>query len=366
MNTCPTRLDRCRPASSCPTGVSPQRQNRTITWLLCFSLVGLLALLLSACGAMHAMTTSSPTATPQQQPLTPTATATPTGPSGDEGPSLGYISLVSASEGWAVGNVFNADPIRGIIMHFHNGAWSQYHTSKPLPQLYGLAMTSASDGWIVGDGGTILRYRNGVWTTVASPVPRPLTSLCMLSPTEGWAGGTDGFFHYQHNTWALVPNSALVLSVTHISMISSSEGWAIGSGGVILHYTQGRWQIVNNDPGFNVYNLAMASASEGWAVGQAAFHANALYYHNGQWQSLQIGSSDTALFALTMLSPTEGWAAGQNNAGGVIYHYLHGQWTQVASPAQVTLHAIAMLSPTEGWGVGDQGKTLHYLNGVWS
>lgn len=274
--------------------------------------------------------------------------------------------MVSTSEGWAVGNDFGNDPIRGVVLHFHNGVWSQYHTAQPLPELDGLAMTSASDGWIVGSGGTILRYQHGAWVPFASPTPRPLTSLYMLSSTEGWAGGDDGFFHYQHGTWTLAPDSALVPFVNTISMASSTEGWAMSQGAVLLRYTQGHWQIVVDDAGFNVYNIAMASSSEFWAVGQAAQRSNALHYKSGHWQPTQIGSSDVALFALTMLSPSEGWAAGNSNAGGVIFHYLNGQWEQVSSPAQVVLHAIAMISRTEGWGVGENGKTLHYLDGIWS
>ncbi len=340
-----------------------------LTFLAWACLMSALTLLLAACGPASVGQAASATATLPAQPPSPSATQA--GPSNTIDLSqtiLEHVALVSASEGWAIGTALNTDTTRGVILHLHNGAWSLYQTPQPLPGLFGLAMTSASDGWIVGASGTMLRYQNGAWVPFASPVPGDLTSLCMLSASEGWAGGTYGFLHYHQGAWTLVgdPNAPLVPFVNTISLASASEGWAMSQGAVLLRYTQGRWQIVVNDAGFNVYNLAMVSASEFWAVGQAAQRPNALHYNKGYWQPMQIGSSDVALYALTMLSPTEGWAAGSSSAGGVIFHYLNRQWKQVAAPSQVVLHAIAMLSPSEGWGVGENGKTLHYLNGVWS
>lgn len=72
-------------------------------------------------------------------------------------------------------------------------------------------MTSATDGWAVGDpydthASVILHARDGVWTQVKSPTQQPLTSVAMLS---------------------------------------ANEGWAVGAGGTILHYIGGAWSVVN-------------------------------------------------------------------------------------------------------------------------
>ncbi len=55
--------------------------------------------------------------------------------------------------------------------------------------LSSIAMISASEGWAVGWGGTILHYANGRWSTVNSPNGNHLYSIAMVSASEGWAVG---------------------------------------------------------------------------------------------------------------------------------------------------------------------------------
>jgi photosystem II stability/assembly factor-like uncharacterized protein len=57
-------------------------------------------------------------------------------------------------------------------------------------------MVSPTDGWAVGEAGTILHYRDGSWSTVSSPI-KLLFSVAMISPTDGWAvGGSGTILHY--------------------------------------------------------------------------------------------------------------------------------------------------------------------------
>jgi len=53
---------------------------------------------------------------------------------------------------------------------------------------------NASDGWAVGDGGTLLRTSDGgqSWTPQVSGVSQRLESICFTSATNGWAVGQGG------------------------------------------------------------------------------------------------------------------------------------------------------------------------------
>jgi photosystem II stability/assembly factor-like uncharacterized protein len=64
--------------------------------------------------------------------------------------------MVSATDGWAVGD-------RGTIAHYNGDTWEKVD-SPTNTWLHKVFMVSTSDGWAVGDQGTILHYQNGVWS----------------------------------------------------------------------------------------------------------------------------------------------------------------------------------------------------------
>jgi photosystem II stability/assembly factor-like uncharacterized protein len=64
--------------------------------------------------------------------------------------------MVSASEGWAVGN-------GGVLIHYADGVWKQV-PSPTRENLSGVTFTSASEGWAVGDQHVILHFLNGGWS----------------------------------------------------------------------------------------------------------------------------------------------------------------------------------------------------------
>src|SRR5579872_760739 len=67
--------------------------------------------------------------------------------------------------------------------------------------LYGLSMISISEGWAVGGTvdsqgkpakATLLHYSRGKWTNVAAPVTTPLFAVSMDASSDGWAVGYGG------------------------------------------------------------------------------------------------------------------------------------------------------------------------------
>jgi hypothetical protein len=276
------------------------------------------------------------------------------------------ISMVSANEGWAVGATTGPGQPQGIILHYHNGTWKQYHGYQTYKPLYAVALLEDGTGWAVGDQGAIVRFKGDEWSSVydASKLTTPFTSLALWGNSDGWAAG-DALYHFQEYQWTLYTTATPLPHISSLALVSPFEGWAVGTGGVILHYAQNIWQIAVSDSGVNALSLAMDSPSDGWAVGGNGAQGNALHYHDGQWEPAHIGDTTTVLYTVTMLSESEGWAAGASGPSGAIFHYLSGHWTRVTSPAPVVPHALAMVSPSEGWAAGENGLLLHYANGTW-
>ncbi len=244
---------------------------------------------------------------------------------------LFQLHMLSSSEGWAVGVQFGTGgkPFY-ILMHFQNGLWSQVDDGN-LP-LTVLSLLSANNGWAVGNNGVIARYQYGQWTSWPATAPGDLTSLQMLAATDGWAAGvaphalfqdsprTLFLLHYDGNTWAPVRLPAMaqyansLSQLTGFAFVSPSEGWAIGGGqslplglagcqagssscqdtsevSILLHYIGGHWKVVTMQVNAFLDDISMISANEGWAVGMTADPNNngnstatvMLHYHNGTW-----------------------------------------------------------------------------------
>lgn len=119
------------------------------------------------------------------------------------------LSMASATEGWAVG--FNGPTGDTILVHCTNGQWTVIPPAVAdqvggarLHGLFGVSMLSLSEGWAVGNQGVILHYRNGTWTRVRSPTARPLYDVQMVSAGEGWAVGDQGvILHDQDGSWSV-------------------------------------------------------------------------------------------------------------------------------------------------------------------
>lgn len=286
---------------------------------------------------------------------------------------LSSISMVSATEGWAVGSTVLPNTIQrradgstrvrlvhgrtfGVLLHYHAGQWGATYAERA-SQVSSVSMTSAQDGWIVG-GSTVLRYTGSIWTSVRGP------ALAQLL--------------HAHRVVAVSPEDVWVVGVGSRQM-QGSNGFDGDLIEVILHYDGKEWAEQQCDlANSRLFDLAMRSTTEGWAVGHLAGgmgvhpahpeEALIEVYAQGRWQHATHFASPTgtrgySLYGLALVSASEGWAVGTE---GLIVHGHAGTWTQVASPTDHTLWSVVMVAPTEGWAVGDQGTILHYKSGVWS
>lgn len=124
------------------------------------------------------------------------------------------LTMVSAHDGWAVGydpggtRAHQTGPQWGLIVHYHNGVWEQQNTfASPSGDTFfylsAVTMVSANEGWAIGQEGVIVHYLDGAWASVQSPTTQALQSIAMVSPAEGWAVGTNGtILHYENGSWS--------------------------------------------------------------------------------------------------------------------------------------------------------------------
>jgi S-layer homology domain len=134
--------------------------------------------------------------------------------------SLNGVSIVSASDVWAVGN-------SGVAAHWNGSGWALVNTPGG-QNLHAVRMLASNDGWAVGDSGIILHYDGSAWNPYTSPTTSPLYSLDFTGASEGWAGGNGFFLHYLNGVWSeqLAPS---IGQLNSIDMVTNTAGFAVGA-----------------------------------------------------------------------------------------------------------------------------------------
>jgi photosystem II stability/assembly factor-like uncharacterized protein len=100
------------------------------------------------------------------------------------------LQMISNNEGLAVGTFGT--------LHYANGEWE-----KQAPEgLNELSLVSASEGWAIGgEGDVLVHYTQGKWAE-AIRLYSNVWTIHMLTPDDGWAAGDSGLIlHYQNGQW---------------------------------------------------------------------------------------------------------------------------------------------------------------------
>ena len=293
----------------------------------------------------------------------------------------------------------------------NGGGWTEVlpTVAAPVNSVY---MTHCSgspcggdDGIAVGNGGTIFRFVGGLWTPLASPVVGTnLNGVAMSSQTRGWAVGnlckiiqtTDG------STWTgPVTPVGCTQHLRSIVLLSSSEGWAVGDSDVsgipaLVHGTaldsSPVWTLIPSNQitpngiasgvGLNSVTFA-TSGGNVWAVGArgvAAFCQNNCNSVSGAiWSTTTsplMGGPFPRLNSVFMDSDNDGWAVGENNLGlQALYRWNGYSWTQAPSVSPITsapLFGVYMQGSSNAWAVGGvlagpgPASTLYYDGNTWT
>lgn len=281
------------------------------------------------------------------------------------------------------------------------GAWSEL--SPTAAHVNSVYMThcsgspcSGDDGIAVGNGGTIFRFVGGVWTARASPVGVNLNGVAMSSPTSGWAVGDGGTIIQTNdgNTWTgPVSPGTTTNNLRSIVLLSSSEAWAVGdadaSGATILHGTSldstPTWtrlpvNQIATPLGLNSVTFA-TSGGNIWSVGKAgvaAFCLNNCSSTSGEIWSTTTSPNTLELDSVFMVSDSDGWAVGIPDSSGMptVLRWNGGSfsWTRAPFVAPLvnptSLNGVYLSDGSNGWAVGGitgpSPSTLWWDGNTWT
>ena len=276
----------------------------------------------------------------------------------------------------------------------------------PIPhgELFGVAETSASNAWAVGQdyvhGKTIILHWNGTaWTRVTSPTlagGSALYAVAATSASNAWAvGGSDTppgktqILHWNGTAWKQVPSPTPKTggALFGVTATSATNAWAVGCAGncfqgfggiktLILHWNGVAWkQVPSPSPGNGsaLSSVTAASANSAWAVGCTAFcflHSVApqtviLHWNGTAWTQVPSPAQARigALNGVTATSASNVWAVGcaghcfgpMATTRTMIVHWNGTAWKYVASPSPASnsvLAAVTATSASNTWAVG--------------
>jgi len=241
-------------------------------------------------------------------------------PSGSDN-QLFSVAATAAANAWAVGSYASGSAEQTLIVHWNGTAWKRVPSPNPAPaggfnELTGVAATSATDVWAVGDyrnasgvAQTLIVHWNGTaWKRVPSPDPsaslnNELFGVAASSPDNAWAFGefisphTPGtgantlIVHWNGTAWKRVPSPNPGMpgfaTLSGMTATSAANAWAVGgyinnSGNgktLILHWTGTAWQqVLSPSPGPSTLNgVAATSSTNIWAVGNTSSQTLALH-----------------------------------------------------------------------------------------
>lgn len=315
--------------------------------------------------------------------------------------SVASVSMASALDGWAVGDVYSlaqgATAPRPLMAHFQNCRWTDVSAAGlagiSSAQLFSVAMDSTTDGWAVGaylkndangpatpswvgDKLLVLHDVGGQWAQVDVPITGDSVigaKIVMTTPSEGWMLVDEGkshtgpytavyayqLFHYLNGAWNPVPLAFDTSRTLILWSIAATPGacWVAGYGTAagdqfaVARYAGGKWET---------------------------------------WTSQQVSSGTTTLYGIALTGKDNVWVVGSysyhdangDHDGSLVSHYQVSSWTrqQLSDPPQPqlqigdsTLMNVAMASPAEGWAFpGAQivfpnvaGSALHDVGGQW-
>ena len=193
---------------------------------------------------------------------------------------LNGISMLSYADGWSVGNRTAATTSGWFFLRWNNpvaGAWARpiMTTAGVTAQnLNSVHMVSATDGWAVGNvlvapvpatqRWTFLRWNGAAWsrvlvTTPAGSTAVTLNSVNMISATDGWAVGNVlgawagavtqrwAFFRWDGANWirvAVNTPGVNALTLQEVTCVHANDCWAVGNAGARLHWDGAVWTAV--------------------------------------------------------------------------------------------------------------------------
>jgi len=228
---------------------------------------------------------------------------------------------------------------------------------------------SASDAWIVGANGTILRFNGEEWILWQSLGGESLGSLWMADASDGWATAFDRLVRFNGMTWERYDGVLLTEFGTFSALWGASRNdvW-LGGGSVspqrqvIGHWDGANWTLaydVTEQP-ISVNSLHGSAADSAWGVMQLG---RLMRLRNGAWVH-EPGPDPSAISSVHVINANEAWFGALY---GYVHHWRGGMWETFRPGGDSTYHYAVWAGASDNvWTLGWEGAAAHYDGVNWT
>ena len=244
-----------------------------------------------------------------------------------------------------------------------------------MPTIYalrGVWFTSATEGWAVGNGGTVLHTLDGGgnWTRLASVGSgEGLRDVYFAGRDAGWVVGTNGQILATSDrgaTWSRTWRGGQTLNGV---MFAGADGWAVGENGVIVGSHDAGRLVVRREPLGHHAVAAWAVAPQRRAGGRR--RACRAWWCGpqprrtrspGAWAT---PGSFYQCAGVCFPTAATGYAVGWNGSAGFVLRSDDGggTWVPQTVPSAYPLRGVYFVDERRGWAVGDHGVVRHTASG---
>ncbi len=286
------------------------------------------------------------------------------------GKPLRKVYFRDASEGWCVGD-------GGTLIYTTDSGqtWQPLETGTQ-NNLHDVSIVGDT-GWVVGDWGTLLKSTDGgrTFTDVGAPSwfrKRALRGIHFVDDTHGWViaySGLEtapgriaenaGYIYATTNggqTW--IEQFATEQALFSLHFVDRARGWIVGDRRSLFATIDGgkTWEFVT----------AGSNQRHKQRYGQPAYLGNEQLHTFSLYDVDFVNADANAVGAVSNRTSAHGWIVGDL---GVILHTDGKNWKhQRGGPrfhnsADALLLGVDFVSAQLGWAVGENGTILHTRNG---
>ena len=291
------------------------------------------------------------------------------GRQGLQGRDLNAVYFLDSKRGWVVGD-------GGVVLRTRDGGrtWARQtvETKESFNDVY---FRNEEDGYLLAasqifttdDGGETWRPAARFYAQTFGGEPE-LYSVRFTSKKRGWVVGSlsrgenviDSLVLSTDNGGASWQRQRVPVrdELIHLDFDGDRRGWVVGSGGRVLHTRNGgeTWDIQHTSTTAALYHVDFQGDERGWAVGE---RGTILRTEDGgrTWRAVP-PRVRTTLLSVKFVNKEEGWVVGRS---GVILRTGDGgtNWVQQESNTRQHLYAL-FFDKKVGFAVGGDGLVLRY------
>ena len=240
---------------------------------------------------------------------------------------------------------------------------------------------NASEGWVTGASGTLLKTTNGgsTWSAITNTGVDPskgFNSVRFLDQNVGWVGGLYSVVRTLDGgaSWTGLQYYGSILDYRNaLFPVSSTVAWAVGGGSAPSRQIRWRYTCLDGTIreeywammiwGHKFMSVYFVDPDNGWSVGWDG-HIIRISSASGSSPVFTVQTSGTTqqLNEVQMLDNNSGWVVG--NFGTILKTTDGGNtWIPKTSGTFVDLKGVCFITPNIGWIVGEGGLILATSDG---